>query len=1163
MRAIPLALALVSLVGSARCDRGRAADAVRAAPGGPTAPALVATAAPAAEVAPPFTLTATDGSGLELTRVDARVVVEGPLAYTELHLDFHNGEDRRREGTFAITLPAGAAVSRFAMETDGAWQEAAVVARPLARRAYDDFLHRRQDPALLEKAAGNQFSARVFPIAPRADKHLIVSFSQELAGRPYTLPLRGLPATARVDVALEAAQADGSRARGGLHERAWRPDRDFVASVAAGPAAVGAGDTVVAVVPFAPAGGAAAADLPRKLVLAVDTSASRALGFASYVRSVRALVAALRARAGDPLELQVVAFDQDVQPIFDGLAADYGDAQDRALLARGAAGASDLEALVAVLARSPRAADRRLAIVTDGVMTAGADTATVVAAAAKLPVSRIDVVLAGGLRDDDLAAALVRARPRAGDVLDLDDGAEAVAEGLGQPVATDVAVTVPGATWVYPSTLASVRPGRAVVVRARLPAAASSIDVALGGTRRTLAVAAAPAPLVARAIAGAQLAELEQRLATTTDAGAAAALRTELTTRSVQARVLSSQTSMLVLETDDDYARYGIDRSHAPDLLVIGAHGVEAARPAALAAAATKHVAAPEPIAAAPDGADDTAGTGTAMALDEGAMGRRDAAVDDARLAGLLGAEPAAEDPAEAPTDGGYGFGRSGFGPGGGGTSGGTGGGGTGWGTIGTGRYGTIGHGAGTGSGYGVGSGRGAMRGRTASVPSVRIGAAPVVAGDLDRDLLRRNVRRYLPRMRACYERELASDAALGGALTIRFAILPDGHVSGALASGVSHAVDACVTGVVETMRFPAVPGGGAVNVSYPVSFRPMTGAAGDRGEAVDSAIAASSDDDTAATAADDDGDDVDRGPPALTGPLADITARLATDPAGALAAARAWHEQAPGDVLALVALGEAQEAGHDSTGAARTYGSIIDLFPARADLRRFAGERLERVADAAPATRALAVDTYRKAVADRPDHVSGHRLLAYALLRAGDPAAAFTAILAGVDQPGIEGRYAGADRVLGEDAGLIGAAWLAAGGPRATIAAELERRHLALATTPSTRFVLTWETDANDVDLHVWDHRGGHAFYSAKELPSGGALYADITTGYGPECFTIPGTPAAGPYRLAADYYARGPMGYGMGLLQLERFDGHALTFEDRPFVIMNDHAMVDLGTY
>ncbi len=48
--------------------------------------------------------------------------------------------------------------------------------------------------------------------------------------------------------------------------------------------------------------------------------------------------------------------------------------------------------------------------------------------------------------------------------------------------------------------------------------------------------------------------------------------------------------------------------------------------------------------------------------------------------------------------------------------------------------------------------------------------------------------------------------------------------------------------------------------------------------------------------------------------------------------------------MLALIGLGEALEARRADATAARVYGSIIDLFPGRADLRRFAGERLARL---------------------------------------------------------------------------------------------------------------------------------------------------------------------------------------------------------------------------
>ena len=277
---------------------------------------------------------------------------------------------------------------------------------------------------------------------------------------------------------------------------------------------------------------------------------------------------------------------------------------------------------------------------------------------------------------------------------------------------------------------------------------------------------------------------------------------------------------------------------------------------------------------------------------------------------------------------------------------------------------------------------------------------------------------------------------------------------------------------------------------------------------------------------------------------------------------AEAWSAESPGDVLALLALGEAWEASGERTAAARAYGSLIDLFPGRADLRRLAGERLERLGKEGLD---LAIDTYRKAVLDRPDHPSGHRLLAWALLRAGRYGEAFAALEEGIEQRYPGGRFLGVDRVLREDLGLVGAAWLRAEpGKREQVLDRLRTHQAHLETAPSVRFVLTWETDANDVDLHVWDRHKDHAFYQQKTLPSGGELYADVTTGYGPECFTIPAPESrdAAPYRLAAHYYSRGPMGYGMGTLQIVRHDGKGgLTVEPRPFVVMADRAMVDLG--
>jgi hypothetical protein len=150
--------------------------------------------------------------------------------------------------------------------------------------------------------------------------------------------------------------------------------------------------------------------------------------------------------------------------------------------------------------------------------------------------------------------------------------------------------------------------------------------------------------------------------------------------------------------------------------------------------------------------------------------------------------------------------------------------------------------------------------------------------------------------------------------------------------------------------------------------------------------------------------------------------------------------------------------------------------------------------------------------------------------------------------------------RILTEDRGIV-AAYLLAHAPAAR-ADVLARFGAPLPHTPSLRFVLVWETDANDVDLHVHDARGGHAFYGERRLASGGELLDDLTDGFGPEMFVVQ-EPRAFPYEVAVHYYARGPEGVGLGSVQIVNHDGNGnVTIEERPFVIQNDNAVVELGS-
>lgn len=448
------------------------------------------------------------------------------------------------------------------------------------------------------------------------------------------------------------------------------------------------------------------------------------------------------------------------------------------------------------------------------------------------------------------------------------------------------------------------------------------------------------------------------------------------------------------------------------------------------------------------------------------------------------------------------------------------------------------------------------------------------VTGRLPPETIQWIVRRNFGRFRGCYEEGLRTNPTLAGRVTVRFIIDRAGAVGSVSIESSdlpSQSVAQCVARAFSELSFPQ-PEGGIVNVIYPLVLSPanMPGSSPASPEAASPSPAPTSQFSALnrpriqLPTPRPEELDTPVEPSPYEGRFKTVMDAIAAGSfKSALAAALAWNSESPGDVLSLIALGEALEATGDRGAAARAYGSIIDLFPARADLRRFAGARLERIRGGSGLD--LALDTYEKAAADRPDHPSGHRMLAFALLKKGAHEEAFEAALAGLSRRYPEGRFAGARRILMEDLGLIAAAWIKAEpARRAEVMDSLAKQGVMIENDPSLRFVLTWETDANDVDFHIYDADGGHAFFSHPALRSGGSLYADVTTGYGPECFTVrlPKEERSKAYTLQAHYYARGPMGYGIGKVQVIDHDGSGgLAFEERPFVAMVDRAYVNLG--
>ena len=1217
----------------------------------------------------PFALTASDGSGLVLKRVEARVVLDGPLAWTELWLTFHNPEPRVREGRFAVTLPPDAALGRFAMRIGDAWMEGEVVEKHKAEVVYDDFLHARQDPAILTKDAGNQFSARVFPIAASADKQLVLAWSQPLAdpSAPFVLPLAGLPRMAELGLHAWALRAGTPQVLVDVERKEVQPLQDLQLWPQSGAAedAAALQDGVHALVRVRVESPQASAPLTNLTVL-FDTSASAAPDFAQRLDRLQAVLALATQT------VHVVAFDQVQLPVYDGAPAGFGAAQRAALQKRGALGASDLAAALGYLRQHKLPGETRVVLLSDCLATAGPTDAgrlrDAVRGLADTGVARLDVVLPDGARDQPGAAVMVAALPQPGTVVRGE--AETLAR-LTRAVLPPVDVRVTDAVWSWPTQVTGLQPGDAFLVAAQLnPGQPLRLQLS-GGASGELRPAVRPGnpALVQRAAAAAQIARLEAQLADA-DAATAGPLKQALVALSVGARLLSSQSAFLVLETEADYARYQIDRANPAPLLAIGGHGglqaVKRGDPALALRALGDAQPEVQPEVRYRQGPGDGGARGALAAKASG----RSVAADMQRFAENSEGVAMQQLVGSGGSDGGPGIALR------------------------------------------QGLGRGDLRppAPPPAKPAERVARVALgrLDGDGDAEVLgdvAKAVTARAPALKACYEQALRDTPQLAGKVTVQFTVGANGAVTGVAVSGADGPFASCITNKFAAIHglpaqaeprtysqmfvfqrleppqpdFPPAEtarqrraaaaqqraeqrdearerreeaaqaqlardgaladlkplyarrvalgrclteGGGSTqraaitveiaktgaltlaqllgvsDAARPSVLAALRGAkapvhyAGDRvalglvrdGETwrffpTPQAIAEASRHWQSPLATLADNGNCLLGPThaeralqqqtAFDGELASLPdpsalryADLADQLAGGKAqqvrdAAWQWHLQQPGEILPLVAYGRTLIQ-TDPQQAARAFGALIDLHPARADIRRFAANLLE--ATGAPG-QALAADSYAAAQQLRPDHISGYPQRALALARAHQYAAALDLLAASLTAQ----KRADAARMsaeLARDAfGLVAAAWLAAEPANAeAIDKRLAAVGAKLPSGPALRFLLTWETDGNDVDFHVGDAAGATACYSAPALASGGRLFEDVTTGYGPEWFAID-APKAFPYTIHAHYYARGPMGFGMGRVLVVRWDGARLTFDDRPFVVTLDDESVALG--
>jgi outer membrane biosynthesis protein TonB len=156
---------------------------------------------------------------------------------------------------------------------------------------------------------------------------------------------------------------------------------------------------------------------------------------------------------------------------------------------------------------------------------------------------------------------------------------------------------------------------------------------------------------------------------------------------------------------------------------------------------------------------------------------------------------------AAALAKGDYARGTEGLGPGGGGES------------VGIGSLKGLGQGGGMGAGD---SGLSPSKGREIEVRELE---DVIIKGGLDPEVIAAIIKRYLPQIRYCYEKELTNKPDLKGKVKVSFLITANGSVSSPKVSETTlrdAATESCMLEKILGWKFPKPKGGGTVRVNYP-----------------------------------------------------------------------------------------------------------------------------------------------------------------------------------------------------------------------------------------------------------------------------------------------------------------------------------------------------------
>ena len=132
---------------------------------------------------------------LSISSQSVDIAIEAGLAETRVDQRFFNPSDREVEGWYWFTVPDGATLVGFALETNGQLVEGEIVEKKKAVATYEAAVVSNDNPALLEWIDEQTVRARIYPVPAMGERRIVVRYQQLLSESRgklrYSYPLAG------------------------------------------------------------------------------------------------------------------------------------------------------------------------------------------------------------------------------------------------------------------------------------------------------------------------------------------------------------------------------------------------------------------------------------------------------------------------------------------------------------------------------------------------------------------------------------------------------------------------------------------------------------------------------------------------------------------------------------------------------------------------------------------------------------------------------------------------------------------------------------------------------------------------------------------------------------------------------------------------------------